>query len=413
MSSVAGRRDGFGRRGRARSGSRPGRKLRAVSVLAALVVALGVGVLAPSVPSSGPAAGGSERNIAASVCNSVTGPTPSAVLIATAPPSASLLPGGQARASIEVAEVNGSSATSPITVTLPSLFASLPTSPSGSSTLYLAPQSVVVGGTGWNHAAGLSVTKNYSSGVSFRGSGTASLSTEKLAVMASANYGTLTIEVRWHWTLTQPGGSTVTGAWTQPSARPNGTGSLPSEFYPAPYVALLAHSPSPIDIGQSFNETLGGHVAGRAFFLELEFPSNGSVVQAQGGTAPSTATTYVARIVLLDYNHYLTPGTYLVHVHDGCGAMLSSLSVSAIFAAHATVDFVVQPSGCGSVAFNGGHYASGSSATVSPSRTAYAFTDPVCAGHPFQGWSATGGLHVAAAGKLQVSSSGTFTVRYG
>jgi len=349
----------------------------------------------------------------ASSCNPTSNPTPSALLIPTTAPTSAVGPGGSLGATYEVAIVNFTTSASGTVVLVPSAFATFPLSGGGTKQLYVGPRSFTITGAGWSNGSLSTTTVSMPSGLAFASGGTATLSTQKIAVMGSVPYGTLRVEFRWHWTVVEPNGTSTVGAWTVPTATSGWPASLPSEFFPAPTVTLVGTNGPTVTIGTNFSATLSGFVGGRYFFLELEYPSTGKVVQAHGQTSAAGATPFNVTIPMINYDHYLAPGTYLVHIHDGCGAMLFSVSESAKFAAHASVGIVLDPSSCGKLTLNGSAYASGSTATLVPSTQAYGFTVPTCTGHPFQGWQGSGAVHVASSGQLLVSGDGTFSVYFG
>lgn len=345
-------------------------------------------------------------------CNSPAVPTPSSILIPLAEPRTSVPPKGTLTVTWEYAVVNYSASLAGRSVYLPSVFASFPQAAGGAVSVYFAPLTAHVAGGGWATPTGANRTVASTGGWQFASGGTALLSTQKIAVMANASYGQLTLEFRWRWSVGAPTGGSVTGNWTVPTRASQWPSSVASIFYPAPYVPLLGNNGPTVLIGANATALLGGSVAGRYFFLELENASTGKVFQSQGGTAPTGATTYTASIVMLNYDHYLDPGTYLLHIHDGCGAMLHSLPEKAQFATAATVHVTVTPSSCGSVTVNGTPHASGTSFSIRPSSTPYSFAIPACSGHSFQGWQGGGGVHIVNASSLRVSSDGSFSVTY-
>ena len=360
----------------------------------------------PSIPSNG------TPNDAGTACNAVSTPTPSAVLVPGPAPSESLAGGGSLTAAVEFGGLGPVSPSAPTDVASPSLVATFGLSSGGSVQLYFPAHAFLSNGTGWWSDSLESSTTVESSGLSFATGNASALSSEKLAVMAAAEYGTLTLEVRWHWALTEPNGTVATGPWSRPTSRADWPSSTPSEFFPAPTVSLLATNGPVETIGSNFSAMLGGYVADRSFFLELEFPSTGSVVQSQGETSPSAATRMTVTIPMLNYDQYLIPGTYLVHIHDGCGAMLLSLSETATYARSATLSVAVSPDSCGAVRFNGSEYGSGAVISVRPSSTPYPFAAPSCPGHPDRTWQFDGGLHMTSGTSLLVSSSGRISVAY-
>ncbi|MCI4337259.1 MAG: hypothetical protein L3K17_08760 [Thermoplasmata archaeon] len=363
--------------------------------------------------SSDPPSGGAPSNTSAAgtSCGSDSTPTPSSVLVPIAAPTTNLQAGGTLTATFEIAAVSSTGTLSRMTIYLPSVFATFPLSSGSSLQLYVPPHSFSLTGTGWNNGSTWSKAV-VESNVSFLSSGSAGLSTEKLAVMANASYGALTLEIRWHWSLLQPNGSTSVGNWSVPSTSAHWPASTPSEFDPAPFVTLLSTNGPTETIGGNFTADLAGIVGSRYFFLELESSSTGKVDQNHGQTEAAGATTADVTIQVLNYDRFLYPGSYLVHVHDVCGALLLSISVTAVYAATAHVTVEVQPSSCGKVTLNGSAYASGGIASLPPSSTPYSFSIPGCSGRSFSGWGFSGGLYLYSSSQLLVSSSGTITVTY-
>jgi hypothetical protein len=232
--------------------------------------------------------------------------------------------------------------------------------------------------------------------------------------MANVPYGNLTLEFRWMWNLTQPNGTTAKSAWTIPkSTYTKNSSVLPSIFFPAQYFRFLSGpgNGQKETIGTQYTAVLGGPVAGRYFFLEME-DGAGKVVQARGQIIGQNVTTANVTIPILNYDHYLAPGLELVHIHDGCGAILYNKLIDAVFAPIVTVTFYLQPGFCGPMTFNGTSFANGTSGTFVPSTTPYAFTAPVCKGYSFSNWFSTGGLHLPSSGRLLVSYNGTFTIEF-
>jgi hypothetical protein len=368
---------------------------------------------APSTSTAGSSPGDEAPTSAApkapNVCNAPFYVAVSSLLIPLPNPSTPLAAGGSLAVALEF-EVNASRVnTTAVKVTFPSVFVTFPLAV-GSTQVYFAPTSSTVPASGWSHSPGMSRTISFNTSLTFRQGVSASLSTQKVAVMASANYSQLSLKFHWSWTLRQPNGSSGTSGWSVP----NGTDHLPSQlrsiFYPAPFVSFLSSSGAAATIGTNYTATLGGNVAARYFLLEMEHTGSGKVVQAQGQTAPTGATTFSVFIPVLGYTRSLAPGTYLVHVHDACGAMLYNKLIHASFAASVSLSFVVSPTTCG-VKFNGTNRFNGTVLTLAPSITPYSVSVG-CVGHTFQSWSGTGGLHVNNGTSLLISAGGTFTVRY-
>jgi hypothetical protein len=360
---------------------------------------------------SDPGAGTSARFQPAStaVCNSPSYTSPSSLLITRTNPNGTLGSGSTLTATFEFAVYAHTVSTTGMSATLPSVFATFPLS-SGSEQIYFPGSTVAIPSSGWTNAASMNKTVTLSSSITFKAASSATLTSEKLAIMAPTNYTTLTLEFRWMWLYHAAGGGTASSGWSTPTKNDSKPSQLRSIFYPAPTVSLLSFSPSPVTIGTNWTGTLGANVAGRYFLLEMEYPGSGKVVQAQGQTAPAGATTFPVYIPVLGYDHSLSPGSYLVHIHDACGAMLYNKQIQAVFAKSATVTFSVSPTSC-SLKFNGTSWSNGQVATVAPSTTPYSMSVG-CSGHTFKSWSGGGAVHVENGNSLLVSGNGTFSVVY-
>jgi hypothetical protein len=347
-------------------------------------------------------------------CNPISSKTPSAILQGIPVPPTNVTPGGNLSAVMQVEAENWTSADSNISVHFPSIFFDFPKAAGGNEQLFFSNRSILMNFSGWSTPS-FGSTKNYTfpSGLQFATGAKARIDSMKLAITATADYGQITIEIRWHWTYTSAPGVSVTSAWSVPTTKPNWPKSVPSIFWPAPYATYLNSTGTSAVIGTNFTATLGGDVAGRTFFLEMEYPS-GSVVQDLQQTAPANATTFTVKIPMVNYDHWLDPGAFLVHIHDACGAMLYSKTVDAVFPASATVGFFITPAACAthSITFNGTKYLSGTYGTFLPSVTAYSMSIPACTGHPFSGWSTTGAMHIETGHSMYVDNNGTFTVNY-
>jgi hypothetical protein len=383
----------------------------AVAVLLAagtfgVALAVSAGGAAPSSSGSG---GAQFTTESAAVCNSPTYTSPSSLLITLPDPVGTLGTGGSVTVDYEFAVYHSTVNTTGMIVTLPSAFASFPLT-SGTETLDIQPTAVAIPASGWASSTSMDHTVKLTSNEAYKVGASATLSTQKLAVMAPANYTKLTLEFRWSWSYTAANGTLGQSGWSVPTSTDHTPAQLRSIFYPAPFVSFLGSGGSTVTIGTNYTATLGGAVNGDYFLLEMEFPSTGKVVQAQAQTAPVGATTFVVYIPMIDYTNSLSPGSYLVHIHDACGAMLYNKSITAVFAAHATVTIEVSPSSC-TAKFNGTSWSNGSAPVVVPSITAYKISVG-CSGHSFTSWSGSGDVHIANGSALLVSASGTWSVIY-
>jgi hypothetical protein len=388
------------------------------AIFVALLLAGGVAGLALIVPgndssSAAAASAGSGPAVftpaSAAACNSPSYTSASSLLITLPNPVGTLASGGTLSViyefSVNASKVNATG----MNVTLPSVFATFPLT-SGSKQLDLSATVVKVPTSGWATALSMDKTVTVTSATAFKAGASATLSTQKLAVMVPTNYTKLTLQFRWSWSFTQPNGTMGQSAWSVPTPTDHLPAQLRSIFYPAPYVSFLNSSGPTATIGLNYTATIGGAVAGKYFLLEMEFPGTGKVVQAQGQTAGATATTFTVFIPMLSYTDSLSPGAYLVHIHDACGALLYNKTVQAVFAPNAAVHIDVTPLGC-DAKFDGSSWGNGSIANVVPSIVAYSISVG-CSGHSFKSWSGTGGVHINNGTSLLVSASGTFSVVY-
>ena len=343
------------------------------------------------------------------VCNAPSYISSSSLLITSPNPVGTLGVGGSLTATLEFAVNTSVGNMTGRAVTFPSVFVTFPLT-SGSVQLDISPTSVPIPSAGWSNAPALNHTIPVTSNLSFKVGASVTLSSQKLAVMAPANYTQLSLEFRWAWSLVQPNGSSTRGAWTIPTVSNHLPSQLRTIFFPAPFVSFLNSTGTQATIGTNYTATLGGAVAGRYFLLEMELPSSGKVVQAHSQTAPGSATTFVVQILVLSYTNSLSPGSYLVHIHDACGAMLYNKSIKAVFASTATVSFTISPVSC-TAKFDGASRANGSTDIVVPSVVPYSMSVG-CAGHTFVSWSGGGGVHVNNGTSLLVSATGRFTVTY-
>ena len=346
-------------------------------------------------------------------CNKVGNPSPSALYVPTSEPTVNLSSGGQITGTMEFAVVNYTSSDIGISVYFPTVYFTFPLAPTGNFSMTTSPQTLDITGSGWTNGAHTNHSETVAAGLGFIPKGKDRLSTQKIAIQANVPYGKLTLEFRWMWKLTQPNGTAVSSSWTTPkSTYTSGSSTLPSIFFPAQYVQFITGpgNGQKVTIGTTYTALLGGPVAGKYFFLEMENGA-GKVVQAHAQTIAANVTTATVTIVILNYDHYLAPGLELIHVHDVCGAILYNKLIDAVFAPKVTVTFYLQPGFCGPMTFNGTKFANNTSGTFVPSTTPYAFSVPKCSGYTFKNWTDTGGLHISANDQLMVSYNGTFTIQ--
>jgi hypothetical protein len=290
-----------------------------------------------------------------------------------------------------------------IQVFTPTLFATLPEVGGGDFQITFNNHTFKMTGPEWTT---FSYSKIVSTTFTFDGAKNATLSSQKIGVMANTPYGTLKLKWRWNWNVTDPNGSFSQGPWSVPTPHV-GTDSLPSIFEPAPYVQLVSSSPANEWVGSNYTVALGGDVAGRSFYLEFE-NSTGSVKAQKWWTDNSTSNqTFDANITLIGAAGQLAPGHYLVHVHDSCLALLYSKRVTVSYGPYALIHIGTTPAGCGTVTINGTAYVGGQIATIRPAPQNVSFGFDGCKGYEISNHTQEGAIHVDGPGLITVNGNGT------
>ncbi len=286
-----------------------------------------------------------------------------------------------------------------------------PTSPGGPIVVVLLSRQVNVSPT-WSDPASASTSRTLPAPVGFASGGNATLSTALLAVMASSPPGSLRIEVRWEWTLTVPGSPPQGGTWSTSS--PSGPGTL----FPRPYVSLLRNSSSNATIGENYTISLSGSPPAQSFLLKLENATTGETLNL-GSISPGSPAnaSQTGSVVLLTPSGFLVPGSYLVHIHDPCGAILYSLPISATYASRATVSVEVSPTSCGPVSFDHTPVSPGGSWSGAPGPEPRTASVPPCAAGSFLGWQRSGGVSISGGSgrtaTVEVSAGGSLSAAFG
>ncbi len=296
-----------------------------------------------------------------------------------------------------------------LNVYTPTVFVTMPMVGGASFPVTFSNHTFTMTGPQWTS---LSYNKLVTSNFSFDPARNATLSSQKLGMMADTPYGTLTLEWRWSWNVTFSNGSYVQGPWTIPTSTSHNGVWLPSIFEPAPYVDLVSESPANDFIGSNYTMYLGGDVAGRSFYFELETPAG--VVWAEEWVHDNSTTnaTFEANFTLLGGHEYLNPGLYIVHIHDSCIALLYSKRVSLSYPPTASIEIFTSPSTCGTVTINGTAYRDGQVATVVPSPNSITFGFTGCSGFVISNFTHQGAIRITGSRIMVVSASGTFTANY-
>ena len=290
----------------------------------------------------------------------------------------------------------------------PTVFFTFPTHGGPNFSLTLTPSVFNITGSGWSNPSATSHSAVVPGGLAFTPGVKARLSTQRVAIMAPVNYGALTIEVRWKWTLQQPNGTKSNAPWTVPSSASHGHLEPSVHLRASPLRHL--HFPGRVmgprsRSGPTTRLPSARKWPGATSSWRMEDEAE-HVVQSQGQTAPANATTFNVFIPVINYDSYLPPEKYLVHIHDSCGAILYNKLISAVFAPSVNISFSTSP--CGTVTFNGTTFTNGTVGAFAPSITPYVFSVHGCKGHSFNSWLTTGGLHIEGredAGKVPAERS--------
>jgi hypothetical protein len=217
-------------------------------------------------------------------------------------------------------------------VEVPTMTAVFPNVSSGSLKEVVPPATIFLNKSGWNTAEIRTSSLRVPANSTFS-TARAYLSSSKLAFLVNATSGTLTLQVRWHWSVYDPvNGTTRSSGWTVPS---NSSTSpyLPSTFYPADWVGVVATSNLTEPSGASFNMTVDGAVTSTVFRVVLEYPNNGTEIQSIYENTPAKGKLFNATVPLMFTNFTgVLPGHYLVHLHDRCNAILHLFQVTVVAA---------------------------------------------------------------------------------
>jgi hypothetical protein len=385
----------------------------AVAVVVVLVVAVYASLLgAPSLgnliggPNPDPDSGQIAPENTQPGCTQPTMAT--ALLIPNSNPAKSVTVGDHVGVTFEF---NVTFATVPVAglkVYTPTVFVTMPTVGGGSFPVTFTNHSFTMSGPQWTP---LSYNKLVTSAFTFNSAKNASLSTQLIGTMADTPYGTLKLEWRWSWTVTTPNGTTQ-GPWTVPTSTTQKGVWNPSIFEPAPYVDLVSESPANDLIGSNYTMYLGGDVAGRSFYIEIE-SQTGVVWAVQWvNDTSNTNATFEGNFTLIGHAGYLYPGLYIIHIHDSCIALLYSKRVTLAYPPTATIQFLTTPSNCGTITFNGTVYLNGQHATVVPSPNPYPYSRQPCKGFVSSKIILEGAIYVSVPGQMVVSANGTFIQSY-
>jgi hypothetical protein len=233
--------------------------------------------------------------------------------------------GSNISASYQVEIVGYWSANNGTLIHFPSVYVKIPLNATTKFAFYFAPTNVTINGSGWSSP----VTKNGTLGAASNfngGVGNATLSTVSIAVMQKDHWGTLTVAVRWGWSLTVSG--STSSMWSVPNASATSP-ALPSIFQPAPYVELDQTTNTTAAVaGSYFEAKITGAVGKTSFGVSIEYP-NGTEIVCQHQVSHRWTHCLIVYVPLVYLNGTpLAPGHYIVHIHDSFGAIVHTISVT-------------------------------------------------------------------------------------
>ena len=266
---------------------------------------------------------------------SVPESAPSALHVSVASPDMAVPSGTNVTAEFELSVPSFTWADHGVTIFLPSLNVHFPTSGGGQLLLYFAPSNVTIHSGGWTSP--MAVTKTLTSGTTFTSS-PVWLSSANLAVMFAGHPTNLTLEFQWGWIVNASG--TVSQQWSTPSTTATYP-DYPSIFSVAPYVSILSTSSVSAAGGTYFWIELSGAVRGTTFKTLVETPT-GVELHCQTQTSPGQhhkchsswwgwggPSTFYVGVPLTYYNMTaISPGKYLIHIHDQMGAIVEQVSIT-------------------------------------------------------------------------------------
>jgi len=286
------------------------------AMLALLVAGAIAGPTAAALPASGPGPQGS-------VCNP-SSPSPAAVAIPLPNPHRGLAAGGSIVTSYEITVENYTAALNGTVVTVPTMEGVFPLAAGGSTLAVTPPTTVRITGSGWSTP--VNHTKVVTSNLTFASGAKAFLTSQKIALMAPIAYGGISLGVRWQWTMVPPSGPVRASGWSVPATTATSP-YLPSIFYPAPWVGLVLPGGGSAAAGTNVTLALNGSVTNTTFRVVVEYPNNGTEISSvwePSGAAPTFNATASLRY---GNGTPLAPGSYLLHVHDHCQAIVHSVSL--------------------------------------------------------------------------------------
>jgi hypothetical protein len=217
------------------------------------------------------------------------------------------------------------------------------------------------------------------------------LSSVKLSMMANTSWGNVRIGIRWEYTVwIEANNTTLSSGWSTVGG--NQVGIQQSVVTPAQLIAVANTTPEHTTVGSWFRATLTGLVSPADYWIEIESPFSGQGVYHLWDNSTAVGlTNYTVSILLERFSGIMTPTPWLVHIHDGHGDILYSLSVYLTDPTNASLYFKTSPSTCGPIDFNRISETNGGHALNVTANRSYSLAAGSCAGYTFAGWSQFGG----------------------
>jgi|GEM_PF-2958335 len=190
-------------------------------------------------------------------------------------PTAATAPGTAITAEYSVQSTGYPGSPGPATITVPSAVVMIPTTDTLLH-LYLAPVNLTLTGNASAEATAGPASK-FGTALTFNTTGTALLSSQGIALMASWPHAQVPVEFRWRWAMSAPDGSTTEGTW-----------SAWQSVVPAALAAFVPDPPHTWTLGSPYMTCLTGPLAGRSFSLHVSTAN--PVAQYDGGevTVPTS-----------------------------------------------------------------------------------------------------------------------------
>ncbi|MCI4368501.1 MAG: hypothetical protein L3K09_02920 [Thermoplasmata archaeon] len=391
------------------------RRLSARKLLLLALTALAVAgpVLAPS----GGASGLSGRSIALTfhLCPTLNYSHLSARDSTTPIPTFSMASGDKLSSSYQVRIITTTLSPINVAVHVPALLTKFPQAYGPYLPLPLPAHLFTLTTLGWTKASLTTTQLTLNASASFSSTLPAEITSQLVGVSANVSYGNITLAFRWFWSATFASNATTVNG---PFSKMGRGGSDPAIFDPAPYVSLVSTSnATAAPIGTNFIANLAGAVVDTRFISELEYATNGKVVQISTlDTNPNTTAPVALGVPILSRGTTLGPAGMLNHVRNICGILLYSIPVQTVYDHNVSVHLFASPAACGPITFNGSSYPSGASAIINASAASVPISVPSCSGHAFHIWTYTRGVYLGVTYRnvtsAVISAGGNLTAKF-